>query len=431
MEAGTLPVHESGPLSGIRVVDFTWWVVGPWAPRMMADLGAEVVHIERVDAFDGTRGNTGLERRPRKGKPNIPGSPNQSGGFNTLHANKIGATLNMRHPEGLKLAELLIAKSDCIVENFSSGVMESWGLGWERMRELNPALVYVSMSGWGHSGTWKSYRSYGPTAAAISGLTHSSGLPGQESAGYGFSYMDVQGGFLGSLGLVSALYHAKRTGQGSFVDYSIIEGAMSMLGPYFLDYDVNGRPTRRPDFPPGNRSLFPRIAPHNTYRCTGQDQIGQDRWCFIACETEAQWEALCRVMGREDLSRDPLFSSNAIRVEHEDELDEIIGEWTEALPRYDVMRRCQDAGIIAAVVQNGEDRVEYDSQLLEREVYPIVDHPEIGRWGYEGYPVKLSRTPAKSRRGAPLYREHNSYVYEQILGLSRDEIARLEGDGVI
>ena len=139
MEAGTLPVHESGPLSGIRVVDFTWWVVGPWAPRMMADLGAEVVHIERVDAFDGTRGNTGLERRPRKGKPNIPGSPNQSGGFNTLHANKIGATLNMRHPEGLKLAELLIAKSDCIVENFSSGVMESWGLGWERMRELNPA----------------------------------------------------------------------------------------------------------------------------------------------------------------------------------------------------------------------------------------------------------------------------------------------------
>ena len=103
---------------------------------------------------------------------------------------------------------------------------------------------------------------------------------------------------------------------------------MSMLGPYFLDYDVNGRPTRRPDFPPGNRSLFPRIAPHNTYRCTGQDQLGQDRWCFIACETEAQWEALCRVMGREDLSRDPLFSSNAVRVEHEDELDEIIGEWT-------------------------------------------------------------------------------------------------------
>ncbi|MSQ61054.1 MAG: CoA transferase [Dehalococcoidia bacterium] len=431
MEAGTLPTYGSGPLSGVRVVDFTWWVVGPWAPRLLADLGAEVIKVERVDQFDGTRGNSMLGRRARSGRPVIRESPNQSGGFNNLNANKLGATLNMRHPKGLELAERLIAKSDCVVENFSAGVMESWGLGWERMREINPRLIYVSLSGWGHSGAWSGYRSYGPTAAAISGLTYASGLPGAESAGWGFSYMDVQGGFLGSLALVSALYHAKRTGEGSFVDYSIIEGAMSMLGPYFLDFDVNGRKTRRPDFPPGNRSIFPPLAPHNTYRCTGQDAVGQDRWCFIACETEEQWGALCHLMGRPELARDQRFSSNAARVEHQDELDAIIQAWTEPLPRYDVMSRCQSAGIISGVVQNGEDRVEYDPQLRERGVYPVIDHPELGPYGYEAYAPKLSRTPAKARRGAPLYKEHNMYVYGELLGLSADEVTQLQNDGIV
>src|SRR5258707_1350540 len=139
--------------------------------------------------------------------------------------------------------------SDCVVENFSAGVLTSWGLTWERMREINPRLVYLALSGWGHTGEWSGLRSFGPTAQAISGLTVTSGLPGREPAGWGYSYMDVQGGFLGSVALLSAIYKARRSGVGSFVDFSIIEGAMTMLGPFFLDNAVNGRPTIREGFP--------------------------------------------------------------------------------------------------------------------------------------------------------------------------------------
>ena len=423
--------ERKGPLSGVRVLDITWWVVGPLVTRLLADLGAEVIKIERHDQFDGARSDFWPNRRPRAGKPAHPESPNQSGTFSIVNANKKGITLNARHPQGLALLEALIAESDCLVENFSAGVLDRWGLTWERLQEINPRLVYLSASGWGHEGEWKGFRNYGPTAAAFSGLTFASGLPGRESAGWGFAYMDVEGAFLGSFGLLGALYQAKRTGAGARVDYAIIEGAMNLLGPLFLDFDVNGRSTRRPDFPPGNHSLFPRVAPHNTYRCTGQDRLGQDLWCFIACETDADWGALCSIIGREDLVSDPRFATNDLRLANQDELDEIIQGWTEARTRHQVMDLCQRAGIIGAAVQNAEDLLEHDPQLRHREVYPIIDHPELGAYAYAAYPARLSRTPAVPARGGPLYREHNRQVYGEILGLSVNEIERLEAEGVI
>ena len=164
---------------------------------------------------------------------------------------------------------------------------------WDRLKELNPKLVYLSLSGYGHKGEWGSYRSYGPSAQASSGLTFSSGLPGKNPAGWGYSYMDVTGGWCGGLGMMMGLLRMKRTGEGVYVDYAVTEAAMAMLGPFFLDYQVNGRPTRRPGFPPGNRSIWPQVAPHNTYRCAGIDRQGQDWWVFIAAETQGQFEALC------------------------------------------------------------------------------------------------------------------------------------------
>ena len=152
-----------------------------------------------------------------------------------------------------------------------------------------------------------------------------------------------------------------------------------MLGTYMLDYQVNGRRTRRPDFPPGNRSIFPCVAPHNTYRCAGKDRNGQDWWVFIACETQAQFESLCALMGQPGLALDPKFATNEARVANQDELDAIIGRWTRARRRYDIMRKCQAAGIISAVVQSAEDRVEYDPQLQHREMHPIINHPGARR----------------------------------------------------
>jgi crotonobetainyl-CoA:carnitine CoA-transferase CaiB-like acyl-CoA transferase len=453
------PSARTGVLGGVRVLDFTWKTVGPWAPRLLTHFGAEVIHVERAGGWDDHRYNATphiLTDEPRaadlpgtkkvyadpqfnthrdesaaaqaSGRPKLYAAPY----FNTLHNGKLAISLNTRSPEGLKIVERLIGMCDALVENFSAEVLPSWGLTWERIHALNPRLVYMSTSGFGHTGDWKGYRSFGPTAAAQSGLSLASGLPGKPPAGWGFSYLDVMGGWMGGLALVQGLLQAKRTGKGCYIDYSVTEGAMTMLGTYMLDYQVNGRRTRRPDFPPGNRSVFPPLAPHNTYRCAGKDRVGQDWWVFIACETQAQFEALCELMERPGLALDPRFATNEARVANQDELDAIVGRWTRARRRYDIMRRCQAAGIVAAVVQSAEDRVEYDPQLQHREMFPIIDHPEVGgEFPYEGYPARMSRTRADTRGRAPALAEHNRYVYGELLGMSEAEIAALRERGVI
>jgi crotonobetainyl-CoA:carnitine CoA-transferase CaiB-like acyl-CoA transferase len=443
-----------GVLSGVRVLDFTWKTVGPWAPRLLTHYGAEVIHVERAGGYDDHRYNATpsivtdnpqpaelpgtkkvyadpqfntLREEPQAGQKKLYAAPY----FNVLHHGKLAISLNTKHPEGVKLVERLIVMCDALVENFSAEVLPSWGLTWERIHELNPRLVYMSTSGFGHSGDWKGYRSFGPTAAAQSGLSLASGLPGKPPAGWGFSYLDVMGGWMGGLALIQGLLKAKTTGKGFYIDYSVTEGAMSMMGTYLLDFQVNGRRTRRPDFPPGNRAIFPALAPHNTYRCAGKDRVGQVWWVFIACETQAQFEALCELMGQPGLALDSKFATNEARVANQDELDAIVGRWTRPRRRYDIMRKCQAGGIIAAVVQSAEDRVEYDPQLQHREMHPIIAHPEIGDVPYEGYPVKMSRTPAFVHGRAPMLAEHNDYVYGELLGMSTAEIAALRERGVI
>ena len=450
---------RAGVLSGIRVLDFTWKTVGPWAPRLLTHYGAEVIHVERAGGWDDHRYNATpsiVSDEPRAAElpgmkkvysdpqfntvreesavaAKVPGERKlyPAPYFNTLHNGKLAISLNTKDPEGLKIVERLIGVCDALVENFSAEVLPSWGLTWERIHRINPRLVYMSASGFGHTGEWKGYRSFGPTAQAQSGLSLASGLPGKPPAGWGFSYLDVMGGWMGGVALMQGLLQAKKSGEGSYIDYSVTEGAMSMVGTYLLDYQVNGRRTRRPDFPPGNRAIFPSLAPHNTYRCAGSDRNGQAWWVFIACETQTQFEALCHLMGRPGMALDPKYATNEARVANQDELDAIVGRWTRARRRYDIMRKCQAAGIIAAVVQSAEDRVEYDPQLQHRGMHPIIDHPEIGEVPYEGYPVKLSRTPAFVHGRAPTLAEHNQYVYGELLGMSDAEIASLRERGVI
>jgi benzylsuccinate CoA-transferase BbsF subunit len=425
---------QRGVLSGIRVLDFTWKTVGPWAPRLLTHYGAEVIHVERAGGYDDHRFAVHRSLTVDDEKPNhVQGGKNlyTDPYFNTLHHGKLAISLNTRNPEGIKIVERLIAKCDAIVENFSAEVFPNWGLTWERIREINPKIVYMSSSGFGHTGEWKGFRSFGPTAAAQSGLTLASGLPGQPPAGWGYSYLDVMGGWMGGLALMQTLMQAKKTGKGMYLDYSVTEGAMTMVGTYMLDFQVNGRRTRRPDFPPGNRAIFPSLAPHNTYRCSGNDRVGQHWWVFIACETQVQFESLCALMGQPQLALDPKFATVDARVKNQDELDAIVGRWTRARRRYDIMRQCQNAGVIAAVVQSAEDRVEYDPQLQHRQVFPIVQHPELGEVPYEGYPAKLSRTPAFVHGRAPMLAEHNQYVFGELLGMSEAEIAGMRERGVI
>lgn len=308
---------DQRPLKGIRVLDLSWIVAGPQATRILADFGAEVIRIEyegRPDAIRGGRGGR------------------SSGMFNNLNRNKLSATLNLNHPKGVELFLRLVKVSDVVVENFSSRVMERWGLTYEAMAAVNPGIIYISLSGFGHAGRNRDYVTWGPTAQALSGLTLMSGLPDAPPAGWGYSYLDHTAGYYGAMAILMALYHRNRTGLGQYIDLAQVETGMVLAGPAILDFSVNGRPYRRPGNPPGNRSEHPRVAPHNTYRCRGED-----RWIAIAVFTDAEWQALCRVMGDPDWSRDSRFATNSGRVAHEDELDQRIEAWTASYDPYDLM----------------------------------------------------------------------------------------------
>ena len=426
-----------GFLNGTRIIDLTWKTVGPWGGRMLTPYGAEVIHIEpphRPDdhRFDfrmtaGTAAANQAEFRDAPDSPPYYTTPN----YSHLHRGKLGVTLNTRHPEGKRILEQLIVVSDGLCENFSGGVLDSWGMGWDHLHEMNPKLVYLSTSGFGHRGPWGEFRTYGPSAQASSGLTFTAGLPGKAPAGWGYSYMDVTGGWIGGLGMLMGLLQAKRTGRGTYVDFAVTEGAMSLLGPYFLDFQINGRPTRRPGFPPGNHSEWPAVAPHSAYRTAGIDRQGQDWWVFIACETQQQWEALVEVMGKPELLSDPRFLTMADRYANQAVLDEIIATWTAPRRRYDIMARLQQAGVIAAAVQGAEDRVEYDAQLRARGIYTVQSHPEIGDYEIESYPPKLSRTAVDNGSRAAMVSEHTDYVYGELLGFSSQEIGSLKEQGII
>src|SRR3990172_1006538 len=269
------------PLTGIRVCDLTWIIAGPTATRVLADFGAEVIRVEHAQAVDPIRLG-----RPVNGERT---TLNNSGFFNYFNRNKKSVLLNVRHPLGMELLHRLIAASDVVIENFSSGVLESWGLDFEAQRAINPGIIYCSISGYGHTGRDRHFTTWGPTAQALSGLTIMSGLPGKPPAGWGYSYMDHTAGYYGAIAIMMALHHRNRTGQGQYVDISQVETGMVLTGPAILDATVNGRSWRRPGMPPGNRAWEPASAPHNTYPCAGED-----RWIAIAVRNDAEWQAMAR-----------------------------------------------------------------------------------------------------------------------------------------
>ena len=353
-------VVRENALEGVRVIDFSWIVAGPQCTRILADFGADVIKIENYSNMDYIRASGGAD------------SPNRSPLFNTLNRNKRSLTLNVMHPRGMELLKTLIKKSDVIVENFSSRVLEKWGLGYEEQKKLNPGIIYCSMSGFGHSGRDRDFVTWGPTAQALSGLTYMSGLPGEESAGWGFSYMDHTGGFYGTIAIMMALLHRNKTGEGQHLDLSQVEAGIGLTGTSVLDYTVNKRPFRRDGMPPGNRAPEREIAPHNSYPCRGED-----RWCVIAVTNDAEWDSLVNILGNPAWANDERFATMASRFANQNDLDEFISQWTINLTPLEVFDVLQNAGVPAGAVQTPMERAEIDLQLKHRGFIAEVEHAEL------------------------------------------------------
>ncbi|MDP6102041.1 MAG: CoA transferase [Dehalococcoidia bacterium] len=411
------------PLEGVRVLDFTHIVAGPQCTRILGDLGAQVIKVEQGQAMDVTRSAM------LGGIGGIPGA-NRSGMFEYFNRSKLGITINALMPAGIDLIKRLVSVSDIVIENFSSRVLERWGLSYEEQCELKKDIIYVSITGFGHIGRLRDYSTWGPTAQALSGLTFMSGLPGERPAGWGYSFLDHTAGYNAAIATLMALHHRNRTGEGQWLDVSQVETGMVLTGPAVLDYTANGRPYRRPGNPPGNRSNHPRVAPHNTYRCAGDDEIvnGQprQRWCAISVFTEDEWKAFCTAIGSPAWTNDSKFASNVDRVANEDELDQLIEEWTIDKMPHEVMHRLQSVGIASGAVQTNEDKIVRDPQLRSREFIQKVVHREIDEsFETDSLPIKFSHTEARIRYGSPPLGADTNYILTEVLGLSGAEIAEL------
>ena len=417
-------------LAGVRVVDFSWVRAGPWATRWLGSFGAEIIKIEWPET---ERGRLPSSTTPRDAEVNL----NTSGNFNDTNVNKKSLTLNVRSPKGLEIVKRLIAVSDIVIENFSSRVLRNWGLGYEELCKIKPDIVYVSMSGYGHTGRNHHYTTFGPVAQSVAGLTHLSGLPDRPPAGWGWSYMDDTGGMYGAMCALTGLYHRNMTGRGQHIDQAQMVSSIPLNGPALLDFTVNGRGSRRAGFPPGNRAHWPdtplvnnyrgpTVAPHNAYRTSPG---GYNDWCVIVCHSDAEWRGLAAVMGAPLWAGSEKFASVEGRLRHQEELDARIEGWTLSLGKYEVTELCQAAGVRALPVQSAEDRVEHDPQLRHRQMYLPMEHPALGSHKVQNAPFIMSETPAVNTRPAPLIGEHTREIVEGLLGYSRDELRAGFADG--
>jgi crotonobetainyl-CoA:carnitine CoA-transferase CaiB-like acyl-CoA transferase len=435
---GDMGVPGDMALDGLRVLDFCRLGFGSQATLILGCLGADVIRVESTTRPDPIRVMP----------PFIPEPGEQGEGFGgaTLaNANKVQSldrggifykyntggkrsiAVDARHPDGLSVLERLVAVSDVVTESFAAGTLARWGLGYERLRELRPDVIYVSMCGYGHTGPDSSYVTMGPTAQALTGLTHMVGLPGREPAGWSFSYLDHVGGYLGAVGVLSALAHRRATGEGQHVDVSQLEPATALAGALLLDRTVNGRSARRDDFPPGNQRGG---APQGAYRATGDD-----RWVVISCRDEAEWRAFVAAIGDPPWAGEARFATLEARLANADALDELVTAWTSAHDRYETMDLLQAARVPCGAVQDAADRLERDPQLAARHHFVPLANAEVGELPLEGVPFELSATPphagGRLRRGPPCIDQDSDEILRELLELDDGEIARLRDAGAL
>jgi benzylsuccinate CoA-transferase BbsF subunit len=397
------------PLEGIRVIELTTGAAGPTVARVLCEFGAEVIRCETRLRGDGHRGED-------------PKLWNKKPDFMKLQRGKKSFTVNMQTPKGRELVKELVKKSDVLVENFGLGILEKWGLDWPDLQMINPQMILIRVKGMGCTGPHAADLTYGPNVGNTMATTYLWNYPGATTATAEprTQHPDFMGGVTGAFGVVLALIQRKKTGRGQWIDSAQQEIGASLLGPKYLEYIVNQRePT-----PEGNRSLI--AAPYGPYQCKGND-----RWCVIAVYSEDEWQRFAGLLERFGLKRDAKFATHWQRVRHKEELDKWVTSWTIQHDPYDVMELVQGVDVCAAVVQDVEDQFKNDKQYAATGFLVNLTEPEAGDVVTENVPMRMSLTPGKVRGFAPLMGEHTHEIARNLLGLSDDEIRKLDEEKVL
>jgi crotonobetainyl-CoA:carnitine CoA-transferase CaiB-like acyl-CoA transferase len=408
------------PLSGFRITELTTAWAGPMAGRILACLGAEVVHIEPANNLDSWRSYTPLLLPKRY--------PDQQGGerrynraalFNSQNTDKLSFSLDLKAPGGKQAFADLIAKSDGLITNFTPGMLGRLGFSNEELWKLKPDLCIVEMPAYGNSGVMRSWTALGPTMEEVAGMTAIIGYGDGRPVSTGPAYLDPIGAFNGSASMLTALLHRQRTGEGQHVEMPQVEAAMQLIGEHLIHAAETGID------PVVNGNRLTDAAPHDVFAC-----VGTDEWVAIDVTTDDEWKALCRVIGNDAMASDPRFATATGRAKHQDDLAAPIAAWTAVRDKHDAARRLQDAGVPAAAVYKANDTLNCP-YLNARSFSMPLDHPEAGRHLHQGLPYRFAKTPVAHRRAAPCLGEHNHYVLRDVLGKTDAEIAELERAGTI
>ena len=410
------PGNNSGPLSGVRVADFSVHAAGPFAGLMLAEMGADVVKVESSARLD-------ITRRPHA----MYGKPPSS--FEQVNANKRSVCLNLKEPRAVSLALELVRVSDLVLENFRPGVMDRLGLGFERLRQAKPDIILVSVSSNGQTGPERTYAGYAPMFAALGGLGRLTGYPDGPPVELRHA-MDHTGGMMAALAAVAALCgksashqdgqeESGQSAKGKHLDVSVREIATSFIGPALLDLAMNHREAVRM----GNRD--DHASPQGVYRC-----LGKDDWVSISVGSDSEWLGLCNAIGRPPWCLEDRFGDGYQRWLNHDQLDRRLEEWTSAVTAEEATRRLQSEGV-AAFPSMSAPQLMADAHLQTRDAFPEVSHPEKGRQRAVAPPWRFSETPASIDKWTPDLGEHNLDIFHGLLGLSVAEVKALEEAKVI
>src|SRR5579862_6479863 len=401
-------------LHGIRVIEFTAGMAGPWIGRLMAYCGAEVIKVESRQRPDVTR------QYVSPSAPELGIQSQLSPWLTDWNAGKRCIALDLTRPEAVELAKRVIAAADIVVENYSAGVMDKLGLGYAELRQAKPEIIMFSSSGYGDRGPYRNFITWGPNIVALSGLSTLSGFPHRECTIDQYAYPDALSALHGLFAVLCALDHRSRTGQGQFINLSQFDATVASTGHVILEALVNRREPQRL----GNRSLH--AAPHGCYRCKGDD-----RWCAIAVTDEAGWTRFCAALGAPAWTLEARFATRAARLAHVEDLDRLVEAWTSQRDAYDVMATLQAADVAAGVVQTIEDQFRHDKQLAARQFFERLEHVCKGTVLANGIPLGLTGTPGHTGRAGVAVGADNGYVFGTLLGMTPEEIRRHEDAGAI
>lgn len=394
-----------GILSGIRVADFTRVVAGPYCSMLLGDLGAEVIKVEQPGQGDDSRG---------WGPPFVAGISTY---YLAINRNKKSVCLNLRYPEGVEIARKLMMKSDVVLENFRPGFMDQLGLGFEELHKVHPGLIYCSISGFGQSGPYKNRAGYDVIVSALGGLMGITGTPGGEPVKTGVAVLDQSTGLNAYAGVLAALYHRERTGEGQRVDVSLLSTQLSMLINAASGYLIAG------EIPVPQGTAHQSVVPYQAFRAS-------DGYILIGAANDKLFRQLCQGLGHPEWGTDPRFKTNYDRVINREELISLMEEalQTDTIAGWE--RRLMEAQVAVAPV-NRMDQVFSDPQVVHSQQVVTVPHPIVGDLPQVGPAVTHSLTPARVTNPPPGLGEHTHEILGTLLGIDQDELDRLAAKNVI